>query len=110
MHFVVLTIYAVFIAFVSVRPMSSASIEPWDKLFHLILYGVFAVLAYPVFKENRKYLYLCAGIVLYGGLMEFAQSYMPGRVMSVYDLMANTVGVVLGAVIAKKLLGDKGAI
>jgi VanZ family protein len=40
--------------------------------------------------------------IAYGGLLEVAQSYMPGRVMSGYDFMANTLGVVLGAVVVSR--------
>jgi len=101
---VVFILYAVFIAFVSLRPMNSATLEPWDKVFHLILYGVFAVLGYRASKKPKQFLYICIAIVIYSGLMEVAQSFMPGRVMSAYDLLANTIGVVLGAVIAKKVL------
>jgi len=100
---VVFILYAVFIAFVSLRPMNSATLEPWDKVFHLILYGVFSLLGYRASKEPKQFLYICIGIVIYSGLMEVGQSFMPGRVMSVYDLLANTIGVVLGAAIAKKV-------
>jgi len=100
---VVFILYALFIAFVSLRPMNSATLEPWDKVFHLILYGVFSLLGYRASKEPKQFLYICTGIVIYSGLMEVGQSFMPGRVMSVYDLLANTIGVVLGAAIAKKV-------
>ena len=101
MNKVVFFLYAVFIAFASLRPMNSATIEPWDKVFHLLLYGVFAVLGYRVLKEPRQYLYICVGIVFYGGLMEVVQSFIPGRVMSADDLLANTLGVIIGASVAK---------
>lgn len=103
-HALVFSCYTVFVAFVSLRPMNSGSIGHWDKLGHFTLYGVFAVLGYKLFKHSRHYYALCMGIVIYGGLMEVAQSFMPGRMMSVYDFIANAVGVIIGAVIADKLL------
>ncbi len=99
----VLVFYAVFIAFASLRPADGVSIGSWDKFFHLASYAVFAVLAYRVLHRPRPYMYLCIVIVVYGGLMEFAQSFIPGRDMSVYDFLANTLGVVLGAIMAVKL-------
>jgi VanZ family protein len=87
--------------------MNSTTIEPWNKLIHLILYGVFAVLGYRVLKAPRQYWYVCIGIVIYSGLIAVAQPFMPGRVMSAFDLLANTLGVVLGAVVAKKYLALK---
>jgi VanZ family protein len=104
---VVFILYSIFTTFVSLRPMNSVTLEPWDKVFHLILYSVFAVLGYRVSKEPKQFIYICIGIVIYSGLMEVAQSFMPGRVMSAYDLLANTIGVLLGAVIVKKMFSAK---
>lgn len=84
--------------------MNSGSIEHWDKLGHLIVYCIFAILGYRTVKEQRYFLYLCIGIVIYSGAMEIAQSFMPGRVMSAYDLLANAIGVYLGSVIARRAL------
>ena len=99
--------YAAFVAFASLRTASGASLEPWDKLLHLITYCIFALLGYQVARKNRDYLYLCLGIIAYGGLMEIGQSFIPGRVMSLPDLLANALGVALGAIIAKRLLCRK---
>ena len=102
----VFLLYAVLVAIVSLRPMSGASIDPWDKVLHFIVYAVFAVLGYQALKKGRRYFYVCLGIIAYGALIEVAQSYMPGRVMSGYDLLANTLGVVFGAVIVSRLGPD----
>jgi VanZ family protein len=40
---------------------------------------------------------VCIGIVAYSGLLEVAQSFVPGREMSALDLLANTSGVLLAA-------------
>jgi VanZ family protein len=49
--------------------------------------------------NKRYYLYMCLGIVAYSGLIELGQSYIPGREMSAFDLLANIVGVALGALV-----------
>ncbi len=98
----VFVFYGVLVAFLSLRPMSGATIEPWDKVLHFVIYAVFAVLGYQALKEGRRYFYVCLGIIAYSALIEVAQSYMPGRVMSGYDLLANTVGVVFGAVVVRR--------
>jgi VanZ family protein len=100
----VLIFYAVLVAFLSLSPGSGSSAEHWDKVVHLITYAVFAGLGYRVIKEGRGYLFLCLGIIVYSGLIEVAQSYMPGRVMSGYDLLANAVGVAIGASIVRHYL------
>jgi VanZ family protein len=66
-----------------------------DKLSHLIAYGALTVLgraAYPRPAWGR----LVAGMVLYGALLEGLQAFVPGRFMSGADLLANTLGVLLG--------------
>lgn len=90
--------YSVLVAFVSLMPSTSISpVEHWDKGLHLITYALFAGLGYFIAREVRGYAVVCLGIVVYSGLLEVAQSYMPGRVMSGYDLLANAVGVAIGA-------------
>jgi VanZ family protein len=77
-------------------------IEHLDKRTHLLAYYIFAVLGYRVLKARRYYFHVCLGIIAYGGLMEVVQSYMPGRVMSGYDCLANALGVVLGAIVVNR--------
>jgi VanZ family protein len=52
--------------------------------------------------NKRHYLYMCLGIVAYSGLIELGQSYIPGREMSAFDLLANIVGVALGALVVNR--------
>ena len=87
--------------------MDGVAIGNWDKMGHLTLYFVFALLGYRVVSKSSHYLFLCIGIVVYSGLMEVAQSFMPGRMMSAYDLLANTAGVVIAMVFANMLFGKR---
>ena len=103
MNIFVFIIYTGFVTFASLRPMDSATLGDWDKVGHLVLYFIFALLGYRVVSNPRHYLYLCTGIVVYSGLMEVAQSFMPGRMMSAYDLLANAVGVAIAIIITKVL-------
>ncbi len=79
----------------------------WDKVGHIGLYCVFAILAYHVANQARYYYGLCLGIIAYSGLMEVAQSFMPGRMMSAGDLLANAVGVMLGVIVANRAFREK---
>lgn len=103
MNTLVLIAYAALVAAASLRPAGSSSLDPWDKLLHFLTYAVFAALACRAVREKRRLLYACLGIVAYGGLMEVLQSFMPGRVMSGYDFLANTLGVVAGALAMQHL-------
>jgi VanZ family protein len=100
----IFAVYGVAIAFVSLSPSSGVSGAHWDKVAHLVTYAVFAALGHRVIRGGRGYLLLCLGILVYSGLIEVAQSYIPGRVMSGYDILANAVGVVIGAAMMRHFL------
>lgn len=107
MNILAFTIYTCLVTFASLRPMDGIAIGNWDKIGHLTLYFLFALLGYRVVSNPRHYLFLCIGIVVYGGLMEVAQSFMPGRMMSAYDFIANAAGVVIAMVFTRMLLSTK---
>ena len=102
MHQVILLIYAGIVTVTSLRPGDDVNIDPMDKVVHLLVYYIFAVLGYRALANKTYYLYVCLAIIAYGGLMEIGQSWIPGRQMSLYDFLANTLGVVLGAAVVTR--------
>lgn len=71
-----------------------------DKVGHFIAYGTLMLHLGVLTVENRKHLIISALFALiYGGLMEFGQYFVPGRSVSGLDLLANTGGVVIGYVL-----------
>ena len=94
--------YAGIVAMTSLRPGGDVSIDPLDKVVHLLVYYIFAVFGYRALQNKRHYPYLCLGIIAYGALLELGQSWIPGRDMSAYDLLANTMGVLLGAAVVTR--------
>lgn len=102
-----LAAYAVVVALLSLLPATGVGPGQWDKLAHLVCYAVFAWLAFRVVQKPPLFLYLCIAIVCFGGLLEVAQSYTPGRMMSAFDLLANSLGVVLGALVARRIWPGK---
>ena len=102
MHTLVFFGYAALVTVLSLRPSDGPGIEHLDKLTHLLAYYIFAVFGYRMLKDGRHYWAVCLGIIAYGGLLEVAQSYTPDRFMSGYDLLANTLGVVLAALVVKR--------
>lgn len=75
------------------------SILQLDKILHFTLYYVFIVLwslASKVIKVRQKYVLLIAGIA-YGVLIEVLQGAMSlGRSYELDDIIANTIGCILG--------------
>jgi VanZ family protein len=97
------TSYALLIAVVSLLPAGGALVGSYDKSAHLIIYTIFAALAYRLGLTGRRYVYLCIGIIVYSGLLEVGQSFVPGREMSALDLLANTLGVLTGALTCRAI-------
>ncbi len=70
----------------------------WDKWEHILAYGVLVLLGGFGFKGWRSLLVVGIGLVILGAGLELAQSVIPGRGGSIYDAMANFVGVAIGSV------------
>ena len=102
MHTIAFIVYAGIVAVTSLSPGGGQGVEHLDKVVHLLVYYIFAVLGYRMLVDKRYYLYVCLGIIAYSGLIELGQSYIPGREMSALDLLANTVGVALGALVVNR--------
>jgi VanZ family protein len=99
--------YGLVVAVASLQPASgiNMAIGSFDKLAHLLTYGIFAALAYRLALSYRRYVWLCIGIVIYSGLLEYGQSFVPGRDMSSLDLVANGLGVLIGTLICLRVFG-----
>ena len=91
-----LIVYAGLIAFLSLAPKGPVDVGEFDKSAHFLSYTVFALIASLLRLPTRRFMVLCGGIVLYSGLMEFGQSFVPNREMSFLDFVANSMGVVVG--------------
>ena len=72
--------------------------DTWDKLNHALAYGVLAALGGIGFKGWRSLLMVGLGLVALGAGLELAQSVTPDRDGSIYDAVANFVGVAMGSV------------
>lgn len=83
-----------------------------DKITHLIVYGLLAWWVLWGWKKGilgrpgiRRFIIAVAAVSAYGISDEFHQSFIPGRLASVVDWLADTVGGVLGSV-AFTIIGD----
>lgn len=78
-------------------------IENFDKVMHFTFYSLFTVIAAGCTKQKNTFIKLSILIICYGALMEFFQSFVPSRFMSPADIVANTSGVFMIALISFKL-------
>jgi VanZ family protein len=93
------------IFFISHQPGDSLSLPQlpgFDKLAHMISYGVLAMAVLCAWSEQQKnskpravMLATLVFCLFYGISDEFHQSFIPGRIVSVYDLLADAVGAAM---------------
>lgn len=89
------------------KSLPSSSLFRFDKLIHIIIFGVFAWLVLRALflsdktTGNKTTVYLLVGVstILFGIAIEGMQQYIPDRGADRYDVIANTVGIVLAQVI-----------
>ena len=95
-------LYVTGVIVLSVLPGSGAPSPIWDKLAHCLIYMGMAILAAFTFQPGRSYRYSLIFAILLGVSLEGIQSFIPLRTASLYDGLANTLGVIAGAVIWRK--------
>jgi VanZ family protein len=69
-------------------------ISVWDKLNHFLAFLVLTALAFLAYPRQRAWL-LALALCTYGVLLELAQGLTGYRFASVYDVLADMVGIVL---------------
>ena len=103
-------VWAATLAFLMLLPsdaLPQSALLSYDKLAHI---GVFAALclllrftahARNAAAENRikQHLIALTICIVYSTLLEFLQYFVPGRWVDAYDLMANTLGGVIGLIL-----------
>jgi VanZ family protein len=88
-----------------------------DKCLHFIAYGtlaasvVFAVSGWRLGVYRRKtWLLIFLFCTVYGMLDEFHQSFVPGRMVSFYDVLADATGAVVVLLVTRMMLCRRKAV
>ena len=100
-------VFEVFLLSSRPLPEQVPKIPGMDKIFHFIVY---AALSSAIFgsiikgkNNHNKALFISIFLaVLYGLSDEFHQSFVPGRECSAYDLLVDSIGAVIGALVSKE--------
>jgi len=90
------------LAVASIPGKSMPKVEIWsiDKIFHFIEYFILAFLAINSFLNSKfKILIIILAGIIYGGFIELWQEYVVGRDASIYDEIANSLGMIIGSII-----------
>jgi VanZ family protein len=82
-----------------------------DKIVHVIEYGILGILlvralsaTYPNWPFKRLILWTICLAVLNGAGDEYHQSFVHGRECDIFDLLADTVGAIVGACVYLSLI------
>ena len=67
-----------------------------DKLYHFLAYVWLSALPFFGFADTKKTLKWSLSMILLGIGLEFAQSFVPGRLFSIWDMIANSLGAITG--------------
>ena len=93
-------VLAVIIAVLTLAPMPSGGPAGSDKLYHVL---AFACLAFPLpLVRPRLAVWVILGVIAYGGMIEMIQPFF-GRQAEWADLVADGIGAILGASVARQL-------
>ena len=77
----------------------SPDIGDSDKFMHFFTYFVLSAGFTTLSRFNRSLLFIAAGLIGYGILLEFLQGMTGYRFMDVYDMLANSAGVICGLLV-----------
>ena len=91
--------YVLTVIFVSLLPSTGVSFWHVDKIGHFFAYAGMAVLALLAFNSGISRASALLFAVALGAALEWGQSFVPGRDMSLMDGIANTLGVITGTVL-----------
>jgi len=82
--------------YLSLSPVVSSVPLMWnDKAIHFISYFVLILTLDFSWCPGKQLVTKSILALVYSGLIEYGQSYVPGREMSLGDLIANACGIVL---------------
>jgi VanZ family protein len=71
----------------------------WDKLNHFAAFSALSMSGSLGFRRTRVLVFVLLALIAYGGLIEVAQYFVPGRSSEWADLAADAVGIACGAVL-----------
>ncbi len=108
---VIYTLALVIASLINLNGVPSLGSSFDDKIYHIVAYMILALFWLFYFKPFKtKYipLFVLFALVLLGYLLELLQYLVnPNRTYDTYDLIANTIGALIGTFIAIKLNIDK---
>ena len=76
-----------------------------DKLAHLIAFAAIGTTTWPAARHKTQFVILLAISAVLGIGLECLQAFVPSRHFSFLDMLANAVGLAIGAAAGRRLEG-----
>lgn len=96
---ITLTLIIIGILYLSLTPTETLTVGN-DKISHFIAYSCLMLnVGIIVYPNKRKIFIGFLFTILLGIIIEVLQHFIPGRFMSLGDVIANTIGVFLGTIL-----------
>ena len=116
-------LWGMFILYATLTPgksLPSVSLFRFDKLIHLMIFGTFAWLVLRGLRlrsvatdgKIKTMLYSLIGLcsILFGIGIEWLQNFIPDRSADIYDVIANTTGIILAQIVFYLLYRNKSLV
>ena len=91
--------YAVLALVAVLSLIPSPDIGANDKFMHYLTYFILSAGFTTLVRHNRSLILIAVGLIGYGILLEFLQGMTGYRYMEVYDMLANSIGVLCGLLV-----------
>ena len=95
------------VIFISLMPEPpGVRVQGGDKAGHLLAYGLLMLWFVQVYPMGRRWWHLAAGFMAMGVLLELLQGWLGHRSFEYADMLANSLGVVLGWLLGNTYCGS----
>ncbi len=95
-----------FVAYLSLNPRVEFPLDYFiniDKAYHSLAYLWLAAVPFFGFQRFKVALAGACLMLPMGIALEYAQGFVPGRLFSISDMIANAIGVILGVTLGRYL-------
>ncbi|NRB78881.1 MAG: VanZ family protein [Saccharospirillaceae bacterium] len=85
------------ISMLSLSPSESVpQVGGYDKIVHFLSYLILSMSFWLGFQKAKPVWLVLILLIMFGVLIEILQSFVPGRLMSLMDAIANGLGILVG--------------
>ena len=95
-----------YFSLISNPPEFDIGFKSFDKVRHLLAYFILMFWFAQLYKENNKRIYYALFFIAMGIVLEVFQGLGGVRYFEYYDMLANTIGVVIALLITKNKWND----